>query len=191
MTYILMTYLNIWRTFLVWIFLKCNKFREKCTKDLDFAIENNPQLNGKKRFFQFSYLIVNFPSYRNVILNRFHRNPLMFVITRIFFPPCKDLFINVPPEKIGGGLYFQHGFSTIVTAEEIGERCKILQQVTIGFKDGKSPIIGNDVLISVGAIVIGGIKVDNNSVIGAGAVVIHDVPQNAVVAGVPAKIIKS
>ena len=40
-------------------------------------------------------------------------------------------------EDIGGGLYIQHGFSTIITAKKIGENCRIYQQVTIGYKNGE------------------------------------------------------
>lgn len=52
------------------------------------------------------------------------------------------------------------------------------------------PIIGNHVRISKGAIVFGGITIGDNAIIGANAVVNKPVPDNAVVAGVPAKIIR-
>lgn len=74
----------------------------------------------------------------------------------------------------------------------IGENVMIGPNVTIGGRSGKKdvPIIGNSVYIATGAKILGNINVGNNSIIGANAVVIHDVPENAVVAGVPAKIIK-
>ncbi len=64
--------------------------------------------------------------------------------------------------------------------------------MTIGGRSGKEnvPVIGNDVYIATGAKILGDIKVGNNVIIGANAVVIKDVPDNCVVAGVPAKIIK-
>lgn len=114
----------------------------------------------------------------------------MYTVARILFSPQRDLYINVPPEKIGGGLYFQHGFSTIVAAKEIGENCKIFQQVTIGFDGDEAPVIGDCVTITAGAIVIGNVYVGDNSVVAAGAVVTRDVPANMIVAGVPAKVIK-
>lgn len=70
----------------------------------------------------------------------------------------------------------------------IGSRCKIYQQVTIGQKDGLYPVIGDDVTIYPGARVIGGIRVERGAVIGANAVVLHDVPAYAIVAGVPATV---
>ena len=57
-------------------------------------------------------------------------------------------------------------------------------------KDGRKPKILNNVTICCGAKVLGGITIGNNAVIGANAVVVKDVPDNAIVGGVPAKIIK-
>lgn len=187
----LLIILNIWRVFPAFICFKSNKFRVKCKMDVDFACENLPFLLSKGNFSRFAYLILRHESFRNVFLNRLHRNPIMYAITRIFFSPCKVLYINMPPEKIGGGLYFQHGFSTILAAFEIGERCKIFQQVTIGYNGDDAPVLGNDVTVTAGAIVIGKVYVGNGSVIGAGSVVTHDVADNTVVAGVPARFIKN
>ena len=83
-----------------------------------------------------------------------------------------------------------HPFATIVNAESIGKKVLIFQQVTIGVKDGKKPKILDNVTICCGAKVLGGITIGNNAVIGANAVVVKDVPDNAIVGGVPAKIIK-
>ena len=69
----------------------------------------------------------------------------------------------------------------------------MLQGVTIGEvrRNGKSfvPIIGNNVVIFAGAKIIGDVKIGNNVVVGANAVVNHDVPDNAIVAGVPVKVL--
>jgi serine O-acetyltransferase len=74
----------------------------------------------------------------------------------------------------------------------IGENCRIAHGVTIGGRSGhyEVPVIGNNVTVGVGAVVLGPIKVGDHAIIGANAVVIHDVPAHAVVAGVPARIIK-
>ena len=93
-------------------------------------------------------------------------------------------------DQIGGGLFLQHGFSTIINAVSIGENCSIGQQVTIGNNGNFKPVILDNVTISAGAIVIGDVVLHNNSLIGAGAVVTHDVPENSIVAGVPAHVIK-
>ncbi len=76
---------------------------------------------------------------------------------------------------------------------KIGNRCIISQQVTIGGRAGHKnpPRIGNRVYIATGAKILGDIEVGDECVIGANAVVIHDVPAQSVVAGIPAKILKS
>lgn len=96
--------------------------------------------------------------------------------------------------KIGKGFYIGH-FSGIVisSAAVIGNNCNISQGVTIGVA-GKGenrgcPTIGNNVYIGAGAKIIGKITIGNNVAIGANAVVTKDVPDNAVVGGIPAKII--
>lgn len=96
--------------------------------------------------------------------------------------------------KIGKGTVFLHYTLEVLIHPKvvIGENCKILHNVTIGGRSNFEtlPIIGDNVLIGTGAILIGNIKVGNNAVIGAGAVVVNDVPDNAVVVGNPAKVIK-
>ena len=76
----------------------------------------------------------------------------------------------------------------------IGPRCTIFQHVTIGCSyrggvcDGLAPRIGSDVLIGVGACILGDIAIGDGARIGANAVVLHDVPAGATAVGVPAKI---
>lgn len=96
--------------------------------------------------------------------------------------------------KIDKGFYIGH-FSCIVVSAEvlIGRNVNISQGVTIGQTYRGShvgtPIIGDEVYIGPGAKIIGKIKIGRNVSIGANAVVTKDVPDNAVVAGVPARII--
>lgn len=95
--------------------------------------------------------------------------------------------------KIGKGLVFVH-FSNIVVGGDviIGDNCTIFQGVTIGSVRGKGggrPTLGNNVVVFPGAKVIGNIKCGNYTVIGANAVVTKNVPDGAVVAGIPAKVI--
>lgn len=75
----------------------------------------------------------------------------------------------------------------------IGDRVILGQGITIGrqLDPVGIPVIGDDVYISAGARILGDIKIGSNVIIGANAVVINDVPSNSIVAGVPARIIKS
>jgi serine O-acetyltransferase len=96
--------------------------------------------------------------------------------------------------EIGGGSFFSYGGIGVVLHArcKIGENVDIGTNVTIGGKSGnfEVPIIGNNVYIATGAKILGPIKVGNNVTIGANAVVINDVPDNAIMAGVPARLIK-
>jgi serine O-acetyltransferase len=96
--------------------------------------------------------------------------------------------------SIGSGTRFAYGGIGVVIHKRavIGTNCMIGTNVTIGGRSQSKdvPVIGNNVIVSTGAKVLGGIKIGNNCVIGANAVVIKDVPDNCVAAGVPAKVIK-
>lgn len=74
----------------------------------------------------------------------------------------------------------------------IGDNCLIGQGITIGGRGKRSglPIIGNNVYIGAGARILGPISIGNNVIIGPNSVVITDVPNNSIVGGIPAKIIK-
>ena len=99
-----------------------------------------------------------------------------------------------PGSLIGPGFYIGHiGGVVISPSATIGKNCNISQGVTIGFNSrGKRkghPTIKDSVYIGPGAVIIGSVTIEKNAAIGANAVVTKDVPENAVVAGVPAKII--
>ena len=97
--------------------------------------------------------------------------------------------------KIGKGTKLGYGGIGVVIHSDsiIGANCSISQQVTIGGGNSRYlgiPTIGNNVYISKGAIVFGGITIGNNVTIGANAVVNKPIPDNAIVAGIPGKILR-
>lgn len=95
--------------------------------------------------------------------------------------------------RLGKGIRFEHsGLGVVIHPDAIiGENTTILQNVTIGGRNSKhAPRIGKNVYIGCGACVLGGITIGDNVMIGANAVVITDIPDNAVVVGVPGKIVK-
>ena len=97
--------------------------------------------------------------------------------------------------EIGKGTFLGYGGIGVVIHSDaiIGCNVTISQQVTIGGGNNKYPgvpTIGDNVFIGKGAIVFGGFKVGNNVTIGANAVVTKPIPDNAVVAGIPARIIR-
>ena len=98
------------------------------------------------------------------------------------------------PNTIDEGLNLVHpGFRRIGHNSHIGKKCTILPNVLIGRKEPglKADVfIGDNCYISTGVTILGPITIGNNVTIGAGAVVNKDIPDNVVVAGVPAKIVK-
>lgn len=96
--------------------------------------------------------------------------------------------------EIGSGFYIGHfGGIIVYPLCKIGKNCNISQGVTLGKtnrgENSGYPIIGDNVYIAPGAKVIGAVKVGNNVAIGANCVVTKNVPDNAVVVGIPGKVI--
>ena len=100
-----------------------------------------------------------------------------------------------PGAEIGKGLFIDHGNGVIIGETTIiGDNVTLYQGVTLGGtgkEQGKRhPTIGNNVMISAGAKVLGSFKIGDNSKIGAGSVVLEEVPPNSTVVGVPGRVVK-
>ena len=92
--------------------------------------------------------------------------------------------------NIEDGILFPHPVGIVIgQGVNIGKNCTIYQNVTIGSKNGKYPKIGNNVIIYANSVVVGDITIGDNSIIGAGSVVLKSFPSNSIIAGNPAKII--
>lgn len=100
-----------------------------------------------------------------------------------------------PGATIGKGLFIDHGNGVIIGETTIiGDNVTLYQGVTLGGtgkEHGKRhPTIGNNVMISAGAKVLGSFTIGDNSKIGAGSVVLSEVPPNSTVVGVPGRVVK-
>ena len=104
------------------------------------------------------------------------------------------LGIDVPDTTvIGRNFNVFHGSGLVISEETIiGENVIVRHNTTIGNarEGGGCPRIGNNVNVGANAVIIGAINIGNNSLIAAGSVVIRDVPDNVVVAGNPATVVK-
>ena len=137
-------------------------------------------------------LMFFFPQFRNLLFYRLQ------VRSSIISWLCKpDSTISIANDCTGidgGGIFFEHSIATRIGANHIGYGCRFRQLSTIGVKSkdrhNERPWIGDNVDFGTNVTCIGNIHIGDNAVIAAGAVVVKDVPANAIVAGNPARIIK-
>ena len=183
---------NFLRTLPVYLCVLMSPHKRLITMDIERYCQIT-QFQGSL-FISLNWFLTTDKAFRNLLQHRL-KNPtrslkclIHFIIARILWRPLDSLYINTI--DIGGGLYIQHGFSTIISAKKIGENCRIFQQVTIGFKEDENPVLEDYASVTCGAKVLGRVTMHKNSIAAAGAVVLKDVPENAIVGGVPAKIIK-
>ena len=99
-----------------------------------------------------------------------------------------------PGATIGEGLFIDHGTGIVIgETAEIGDNVTLYQGVTLGGtgkeKGKRHPTVGDNVVIASGAKVLGSFKVGDNSKIGAGSVVLKEVPPNSTVVGIPGRIV--
>lgn len=138
-------------------------------------------------FWSFLFLIHNNRYFRNVFYYRI--GPVASLLIS-WWRPGDKYFIISNTSDIAGGLIYAHPYSTVIFAEKIGKNFNFRHLTTLGATEKGKPIIGNNVALGACVTIIGNVKIGDNVVIGAGSVVVKDVPDNCVVAGNPAKIIK-
>lgn len=99
-----------------------------------------------------------------------------------------------PGAKLGKGLFIDHGMGVVIgETAELGINVTLYQGVTLGGtgkeKGKRHPTIGDNVVVASGAKVLGSFVVGSNSKIGSGSVVLHAVPPNSVVVGIPGRVV--
>ena len=144
-------------------------------------------------------VILCYPGLHAILVHRFAHSLYRrhwFVLAR-FISQVSRFFTGIeihPGAKIGEGLFIDHGSGVVIgETAEIGNNVTIYQGVTLGGtgkeKGKRHPTIGNNVVISAGARILGSFEVGDNAKIGAGSVVLKPVPPNSTVVGVPGKIV--
>lgn len=126
-----------------------------------------------------------------MLSNSSKRNLLWPIAKFMYIRLSRKYGIQIPHQvKIGKGLYLGHGLGIVINpGTKIGNNCNLSQFVSIGTNKNTPAKIGDNVYIGPNVCIVEGVHIGNNVTIGAGAVVVEDVPDNATVAGVPAKVL--
>jgi serine O-acetyltransferase len=142
-------------------------------------------------------VILCYPGFHAVVLHRiahfFYNHG--FRLTARFISNMNRFITGIeihPAAKIGRGFFIDHGMGVVIgETTEIGDNVTLYQGVTLGGtgkdKGKRHPTVGNNVIVGSGARVLGPFKIGDNSKIGAGAVVLKEVPPNSTVVGVPGR----
>lgn len=158
-------------------------------------IDQNLKVRGSKVLSssfkdKFIHLMIYYPEY--VMLFLWRTNNPSFFGKRWF---VKDFHCKLfKSTKIDGGLSCYHPFATVINAKTIGKNFQFRNGLTIGNKGDDNtqlPTIGNNVTVGAQVVIIGNITIGDQVIIGAGSVVVKDIPSYSVVAGNPAKVIKT
>jgi len=162
-------------------------------KDIRAVFEHDPAANGILE------VLLAYPGFH---ARQYHR--LAHTLFRWHIPLLPRLISHIsrfltgieihPGAKIGEGFFIDHGMGVVIgETSEIGDNVTLYQGVTLGGtshqRAKRHPTLGNNVVVGVGAQVIGAITIGDNTKVGAGSVVVTSVPANATVVGVPGRVV--
>ena len=146
-------------------------------------------------------IVLCYPGFHAIVLHRIaHRlyKGSWFLLARVISQFARWMTgIEIHPgATIGRRFFIDHGMGVVIgETAEIGDDVLIYQGVTLGGtgkdKGKRHPTLGNHVVVGGGAKVLGNISIGNCVKIGAGSVVVHSVPDNATVVGIPGRIVKT
>jgi len=162
-------------------------------EEMEVIKERDPAIKTSAEVFLY-------PTFKAIIRYRFAHKLYMkkhyFLARWISQRTARKTGIEIHPgATIGKGLFIDHGHGVVIGETAIlGENCTLYQGVTLGGtgkeKGKRHPTLGDNVMVSTGAKILGSFTVGDNSKIGAGSVVLSEVPPNSTVVGVPGRVIK-
>lgn len=166
---------------------------KRIKEEIELIKERDPAIHS-------SWEVFLYPSFKAIlhyrVAHRLYLKKHYFLARWISQRGARKTGIEIHPgARIGKGLFIDHGNGVIIGETTIiGENCTLYQGVTLGGtgkEQGKRhPTIGNNVMISAGAKVLGSFTIGDNSKIGAGSVVLAEVPPGSTVVGVPGRVVK-
>lgn len=162
-------------------------------EEIEIIKERDPAIKSSAEVFLY-------PSFRAIlgyrISHRLYKKKHYFLARWYSQRTARKTGIEIHPgAEIGKGLFIDHGHGVIIGETSIvGDNVTLYQGVTLGGtgkeKGKRHPTIGDNVMISAGAKVLGSFTVGENSKIGAGSVVLSPVPPDSTVVGVPGRVVK-
>ena len=162
--------------------------------EIHLTFERDPAARSKAQIF-FLYPGVKAIIYHR-IAHKLHGMGRYFLADWVSMHARKVTGIEIhPAAQIGKNVFIDHGMGVVIgETAVVGDNCTIYQGVTLG-GNGKEtgkrhPTLEDNVMVSAGAKIIGSFTVGANSKIGAGSVVIEEVPPNCTVVGIPGRVVR-
>jgi serine O-acetyltransferase len=166
-------------------------FWDTIKADFEAPLLRDPAVRGRLD------VALSYPGFHALLAHRFIHEIRTLPLLPRFLSQCVRFWTGVeihPNATMGRGVFIDHGMGVVVgETAEVGDGCTIYQGVTLGgtsLAHGKRhPTLGRNVVVGVNAAVLGAIVLGDNVKVGGGSVVVKDVPTNATVVGVPARIV--
>ncbi|MBQ6968371.1 MAG: serine O-acetyltransferase [Lachnospiraceae bacterium] len=170
-----------------------NFIKKYIEEEIKVVRERDPAIHNKWEVFLYSSFWAVL-AYR--VAHVFYEKKYYFIARLISQIARNRTGIEIHPgAKIGKGFFIDHGSGVVVgETTVIGNNVTLYQGVTLGGtgkeKGKRHPTLKDNVMVSVGAKVLGSFTIGENTKIGAGSVVLNEIPANCTVVGVPGKIVK-
>jgi serine O-acetyltransferase len=169
----------------------------KIYRDFKACFERDPAACTPLGFLEVIFLYSGFHAILMYRVSHFLHRLYLPLIPRFLSQAARFLTgVEIHPgAQIGPGFFIDHGMGVVIgETTEIGENVTLYQGVTLGgtgiARGKRHPTLGSNVVVGAGAKVLGNIRIGDDVKIGAGSVVVHPVPDNCTVVGVPAEIVR-